>query len=308
MLTEFLSGKDPKLVRWSGSMPGVRICQFQLDDPSGKMDPVPTAGAPFHFETVFCTGGRIAVQLAHGPSRMTEDQGVLLLSDVSYIRSFQISGDLKGILVSVDAKAARESLDTVCSTMGLVPHISRIRERMAGQLGCVSLRNTPWTRAMFHCLPSLPEETQGRYCVFKSVELLYLLCAEDPDAEHPRADLPGEGYVTQSIAEARAYMEAHLSEKLTIPDLCKMFSVSPTFLKREFRRIYGMPVHSWLVRQRMKRAQELLRSTDLNIQAVAQSVGCDGMSQFHAAFKQYSGVTPGQYRKMSKTAVLCPFL
>ena len=104
-----------------------------------------------------------------------------------------------------------------------------------------------------------------------------------------------------------AYIQTHLSDKLTIAFLCKQFSLSPTFLKEGFRRTYGMPIHSFLVQQRLRRAQELICTTRMPIQQIAQAVGYEGMSQFNAAFKREYGMTPGQYRKMSETATLRPF-
>ena len=107
--------------------------------------------------------------------------------------------------------------------------------------------------------------------------------------------------------EVKVYIQTHLSDKLTIALLCKQFSVSPTFLKEGFRRAYGMPIHSFLVQQRLRRAQELICTTRMSIQQIAQSVGYEGMSQFNAAFKREYGMTPGQYRKMSESATPRPF-
>ena len=98
-----------------------------------------------------------------------------------------------------------------------------------------------------------------------------------------------------------------MSDKLTIALLCKQFSLSPTFLKEGFRRTYGVPIHTYLIQQRLRRAQELICTTRMSIQQIAQAVGYEGMSQFNAAFKREYGMTPGQYRKMSETATLRPF-
>lgn len=92
----------------------------------------------------------------------------------------------------------------------------------------------------------LSEEAQERYCVFKSVELLYLLCTEAEEADGAPS---GTGCpVSHNLLEIKAYIQAHLSEKLTIDLLCKQFSVSPTFLKEGFRRAYGVPIHTYLIR------------------------------------------------------------
>ena len=99
------------------------------------------------------------------------------------------------------------------------------------------------------------------------------------------------------------YIQEHLSEKITIQLLSRKFFISPTFLKENFHRACGMPVHTWLIQQRIKRAQKLLCTTQMSIQEIARTVGYESISQFHAAFKGYSGITPGQYRKMSETIV-----
>ena len=57
----------------------------------------------------------------------------------------------------------------------------------------------------------------------------------------------------------------------------------------------------------LDRAQELICTTRMPIQQIAQAVGYESMSQFNAAFKREYGMTPGQYRKMSETATPRPF-
>ena len=47
----------------------------------------------------------------------------------------------------------------------------------------------------------------------------------------------------------------------------------------------------------IERAAELLHTSGLSLETVAQAVGYSSVSQFAAAFRQQYGVTPGQYRK-----------
>ena len=234
-----------------------------------------------------------------------EAPGIFLLSDSSALRSCQYSGNLGGILIAVDAKAAKESLVTVCSTLGMRLDTRIVKEKMTARNGCMALCGTPWTQSFFETVRYLSEQEQERYCVFKSVELLYLLCTEvsESDESFSSSGCP----VSHSLLEVKAYIQTHLSDKLTIAFLCKQFSLSPTFLKEGFRRAYGMPIHSFLVQQRLRRAQELICTTRMPIQQIAQAVGYEGMSQFNAAFKREYGMTPGQYRKMSETATPRPF-
>ena len=306
MLKEYLSSQDSGTGRWSSSMPGVQICRFSLPEPEQEpLRSVPVCGAPLQFEALFCMTGRLTVRELQGASCMVEAPGIFLLSDSSALHSCRYSGNLSGVLIAVDAKAAKESLVTVCSTLGMKLDTRIVKKKMTARNGCTALHGTPWTQAFFETVRRLSEQEQERYCVFKSVELLYLLCTEVSESDE---SLSGSGCpVSQSLLEVKVYIQTHLSDKLTIALLCKQFSLSPTFLKEGFRRAYGVPIHTYLIQQRLRRAQELICTTRMPIQQIAQAVGYEGMSQFNAAFKREYGMTPGQYRKMSETATPRPF-
>ena len=301
MLKEYLLEHSSRQAVWSCHMPGVQICRFALPDypQSGARD-IPVRGSSLHFETIVCLRGRLTIRPRSGEPYPVEAPGIFLLSDIAGLSSCLYSGNLCGILIAVDAKAAKESLMAVCSTLGMKLDTRIVKEKMAAKNGCMVLPSTPWTRAFFEAMQCLPEETQARYCVFKAVELLYLLCTERsvPSGSPLSSGRP----VSPRLAEIRAYIQAHLSEKLTIEFLCKQFSVSPTYLKEGFRRAYGITIHSFLIQQRLQQARELVCTTRIPIQQIAQAVGYEGMSRFNAAFKQYYGIPPGQYRKMSETA------
>ena len=299
MLKEYLLEKRLGQAAWSGSMPGVQVCRFALPGMSGeKMHTVPLRGLPLHFEAFFCLGGRLTAEISDRGTSSVDARGVFLLSDISGLRALQISGDLRGILVAVDAGAARESLSSLCAAMGLKLDTGVVRQKMEARRGCAALADIPWTQALFEELGRLSAEDGGRYCVFKSVELLYLFCASDP-AVQTGTGLPPAAYRSHTISQVRAYLEAHLEEKLTIDELCRRFSLSPTSLKAGFRRMYGQSIHRWLTMRRMKRSRELIRASDLSILEIAQAVGYSSVGQFTAVFKKHCGMTPGRYRKMS---------
>lgn len=54
--------------------------------------------------------GRLAVQTSKGAPYVVEAREIFLLSDSSELHSCQYSGNLSGILVAVDAKAAKKAL------------------------------------------------------------------------------------------------------------------------------------------------------------------------------------------------------
>ena len=289
MLAEFLEDRGA----WAQVMPGARACLFSLGE--GPLSP-PLRLEPLHFEAMFCLAGSMTLTRRDGSTLTAGARQVLLLTDLSGVVGASVDAPLEGVLVAVDARNARESLQTICGLMGnLSLDTGQVRRWMAGRGGCAVEGPTDWSRAAFADLNRLPHSEQARWCVWKSVELLYLLSAPE---EQPVDTAPAlEREVARALADTRRYMEEHLDEPLTISTLSRRSCLSATTFKAGFRCLYGLPVHVWLRQRRIERAAELLRGSSLSVLGVAQSVGYSSASQFTAAFRREYGVTPAQYRK-----------
>lgn len=291
MLAEFLADRGD----WTPVMPGARACLFSLDKWSF---PLPLQLERLHFETLFCMRGAVTLTRQDGSLLTAGAQQVLILTDLTDLAGANVDTPLEGVLVAVDARGARESLESICHLLGgLTLDTGRVRRWMSSRGGFTVEGPTPWSRAAFADLVRLPQTERPRWCVWKSVEMLYLLSAqEEPEIEAPLDSLPDRN-LARSLAETRRYMEEHLDEPLTIPALSRRACLSATTFKEEFRRMYGLPVHTWLRQRRMERAAELLHTSGLSLEKVAQAVGYSSVSQFAATFRRYYGVTPGKYRK-----------
>ncbi len=289
MLAEFLADQG----NWAQVMPGAQACLFSLGE--GPVS-LPLRLETLHFEALFCLAGSITLNRRDGPALTASARQVLLLTDLSGVTGASVDTPLEGVLVAVDARNARESLNTICTLLGgLTLDTGRVRRWMAGRGGCAVEGPTHWSRAAFADLNRLPHSEQARWCVWKSVELLYLLSAPEKAAVNRAPALDRD--VARTLADTRRYMEEHLDEPLTIPALSRRACLSTTAFKAGFRRLYGLPVHTWLRQRRMERAAELLQGSSLSVLGVAQSVGYGSASQFTAAFRRQYGVTPARYRK-----------
>ena len=289
MLAEFLADRGD----WVQVMSGARACLFSLGE--GPVS-LPLRLEPLHFEALFCLAGAVTLTRRDGSALTAGARQVLLLTDLSGVVGASVDAPLEGILVAVDARNARESLNTICTLLGgLTLDTGQVRRWMAGRGGCAVEGPTHWSRAAFADLDRLPSGEQARWCVWKSVELLYLLSAPEKVETDTAPALERE--VARALADTRRYMEEHLDEPLTISTLSRRSCLSATTFKAGFRRLYGLPVHAWLRQRRMERAAELLRDSSLSVLGVAQSVGYGSASQFTAAFRRQYGVTPAQYRK-----------
>lgn len=291
MLAEFLADQG----EWEQVAPGVRVCLFSLE--KGPF-PLPLRLGPLHFEALFCMAGAVTLVRRDGSVLTAGARQVLLLAGLSGLSDARVDAPLEGVLVAVDAHKARDSLKALCALLGnLSLDAGQMRRRTTGRDGCAAEGPTDWSRAAFAGLDRLPRSEWAHWCVWKSVELLYLLSA--PEGETP--DVPQapalDWETVRLLAETRRYMEDHLADPLTIPALSRRACLSATAFKEAFRRLYGQPVHTWLRQRRMERAAQLLRGSSLSVLGVAQSVGYGSASQFTAAFRRQYGMSPAKYRK-----------
>lgn len=294
MLAECLSEQG----EWTQVMPGARACLFSLRE---KAFPLPLRLESLHFEVLFCLAGGITLTRRDGTVLRLGTRQVLLLTDISDLSDARVETGLKGVLVAVDARGARESLKTICSLLGgLNLNTDQVRRWRVSRGGCAVEGPSHWSQAAFAELDRLPRSERAHWCVWKSVELLYLLSAPEEPAAEMDPVLGQE--MTRILTETRQYMEAHLDEPLSILNLSRRACVSATTFKEGFRRLYGLPVHTWLQQRRMERAAELLRDSSLSVLGVAQSVGYSSASQFSAVFRRQYGMSPTVYRKMSEPA------
>lgn len=301
MFIEYLRSDTPVYTQWINVMPGVRVCQFKLVQLSKKrLLTRQKYESSDTFEVFFCLGGQITAMPAGTEPQKIEKHHILVLSDISELLSLKISENLHGILVAIDLSSFQEGPPPLLPPLGLNIDLYRLKSNLALQYGSVALCNRCWSQAVFDLRGYLPDDIFCRYCVFKAIELLYILSVKSFHMERLAADTENQQN-PQTILHIRSYLETHLSEKITISDLSRILSVSPTYLKTEFRRIHGISVHRCLIDLRMRRAGELIRCTNQPIYRIAQDVGYEGMSQFSAVFKKYYGITPGQFKKMSKT-------
>ena len=101
----------------------------------------------------------------------------------------------------------------------------------------------------------------------------------------------------ETIKAIHSKITENFSKRYTIDELSKEFCISPTTLKLYFKEVYGSNISSYLKQYRMKKATEILRTTDNSISQVAYAVGYESQSKFAMAFKEVYGMRPLEYRK-----------
>ncbi|MTV40314.1 response regulator transcription factor [Duganella radicis] len=68
-------------------------------------------------------------------------------------------------------------------------------------------------------------------------------------------------------------------------------------LSQVFREQTGMTVFGFIREERIRRGEELLRDTDIDVQDIALLIGFNNAGNFATAFRERMGVTPTAYRQ-----------
>lgn len=97
------------------------------------------------------------------------------------------------------------------------------------------------------------------------------------------------------------YVEEHYGDRaLSLESVADEMGLNSSYLSRVFKRERGENFSEYLIRVRLARAQELLRTTELKTYAVAAEVGFGDAHYFSQVFKKKCGVTPAEYRQNTK--------
>ena len=78
--------------------------------------------------------------------------------------------------------------------------------------------------------------------------------------------------------------------------------MSQYYFSKLFKLSTGTTPHQYVMRQRVERAQELLREGPTPLAQVATHVGFETQSHFTSVFRRLSGVTPKHYRELHHNA------
>ena len=132
----------------------------------------------------------------------------------------------------------------------------------------------------------------------KMMELLLYLLTEERPGEDEIPDY-GKEYPPEQIQtrqEIHEQLIAHMDKRITIEELSRQHLINPTTLKAVFKAVYGTSLAAHMKEHRMGMAAKLLRETTLSISEVSLQVGYESQSKFTAAFKEYFGMLPKEYR------------
>ncbi len=109
--------------------------------------------------------------------------------------------------------------------------------------------------------------------------------------------LPREQYDEMISSRVITYMQEHLSENLTIDDICAVLHYNRSYIFKQFKKTTGTSIMAYFNKLKINRAKQLLRESELSISQISESLAFQDPNYFSRSFKKATGFTPSAYRK-----------
>ncbi len=99
------------------------------------------------------------------------------------------------------------------------------------------------------------------------------------------------------VREAITYIKENCSKGLRPEDVVRAVGVSRRNLELHIKRALAQTLREAILQSQVERAKQLLGETDESMYNIAGRCGFTRQDRFFVVFKQFSGMTPGQYRR-----------
>ncbi|MHB8885088.1 MAG: helix-turn-helix transcriptional regulator [Methylovirgula sp.] len=113
---------------------------------------------------------------------------------------------------------------------------------------------------------------------------------------------PSKGLDPRRLQRVLDFIDDHLEDHITIGILAETACLSPFHFARAFKAAAGVPPHQYLSERRVQFAKALLVKGELRLVDIALACGFSSQANFSRAFRQATGMAPGQFRAASAAA------
>jgi AraC family transcriptional regulator len=92
------------------------------------------------------------------------------------------------------------------------------------------------------------------------------------------------------------YVRGNLASNISVTELAGLAQMSPSYFARVFKASFGVTPYRFVMQERIEAAKRMLGSTRMTARHVSTAFGFSSQSHFVKVFRQFTGVTPKQYR------------
>ena len=101
----------------------------------------------------------------------------------------------------------------------------------------------------------------------------------------------------QQLSDFLLHLKADLATQYTTVAAVRELGMSQRTFHRKFHALTGENYGLWVSRQRLERAKNLLRETDLNIEQITEACSFASSGSLRRLFRDSTDGSPSEYRK-----------
>lgn len=98
------------------------------------------------------------------------------------------------------------------------------------------------------------------------------------------------------IAQAKSYIFEYYSKDISVETLAELVYLSPEYFSYIFKKETGVNPNRFICEYRIKKAKELLLTTNMKVAQICFATGFTNVSYFCKKFREYCGCSPEQFR------------
>ena len=226
-----------------------------------------------------------------------------------------VTGDRRVQLKRGDLFVMREGTDhgyelpsglRICNMMIRADRMKELEQSFSGISGFRTLFMTPYEQSgglwlsaeVLESVSALISRMTVEYDTMREgrEQILPALFAEFIITVSRYCGTPMKKYEKSGIESAAVYLEEHYMEDSPIKKAGELTHYSRRHFERLFSDIYGITPSRYLTDVRIKRARQLLVTTDMPIATIAQQCGFCDASYFTKVFRENTGTAPKAFR------------
>lgn len=102
------------------------------------------------------------------------------------------------------------------------------------------------------------------------------------------------------IHEATAFVEQNYHRALSVEEIAGVCKLDRSYFSKLFKERKGCSPQEYLIRMRLSKAAEMMKTTSISIGDIAVACGYPNQLHFSRSFKQHYGVSPREWRSKNK--------
>jgi len=100
------------------------------------------------------------------------------------------------------------------------------------------------------------------------------------------------------VETAIEFIKQNYWRRINLETIARRSYLSPNYFCEVFKAETGVTFTEYLIKVRLRKAKELLRTTDLTISEISDRVGYESIHYFSRLFKEREGISPREYREL----------